>query len=222
MISVKEMVETYSILDFISVGILVTAVAMNTIKRLESCVRVYLINSLCLFLLVLFMAVKFNESHLYVAAFLTLFVKVFIIPYVLKKIIKDLKATHDVQPYLSNTLSLIITSILITTVYTSLSKGIFVSEATKNILWISVAVLLIGLFIMITRRKAIVQVLGLLFMENGLFLAGFSLTMGMPVLVELGILFDMLMGIIILLVFVVQIKRHFSSTDLDSLRSLKW
>ena len=73
---------------------------------------------------------------------------------------------------------------------------------------------------MITRRKAITQVLGLLFMENGLFLAGFSLTFGMPIIVELGILFDMLMGVIILGVFIVQIRRNFSSVDLDSLTTL--
>jgi hydrogenase-4 component E len=74
---------------------------------------------------------------------------------------------------------------------------------------------------MITGRKAITQVIGLLFMENGLFLAGFSLTFGMPVISELGILFDMLMGVIILGIFAVQIKRVFISSDLDKLTTLK-
>jgi hydrogenase-4 component E len=74
---------------------------------------------------------------------------------------------------------------------------------------------------MITGRKAITQVIGLLFMENGLFLAGFSLTFGMPVIIELGILFDMLMGVIILGIFAVQIKRVFISSDLDKLTTLK-
>lgn len=58
-------------------------------------------------------------------------------------------------------------------------------------------------------------------MENGLFLAGFSLTFGMPILIELGVLFDMLMGVIILGIFVVQIKRSFLSTDLDKLTTLR-
>jgi hydrogenase-4 component E len=74
---------------------------------------------------------------------------------------------------------------------------------------------------MITRRKAITQVIGLLFMENGLFLAGFSLTYGMPIIIELGVLFDMLMGVIILGIFAVQIKRTFASSNLDNLTILK-
>lgn len=211
-----------SFIDFLSVGILVTAVSMNTLRRLESCLKAYIFNSFCLFLLVIIMAFNVGEAHIFMAAFLTLIVKVIIIPFFLNRIIKEIKVTHDVEPYLSNTLSLVISGILVAIVYASFSKGVYVSDVSKNTLQVSLAVLFIGLFIMITRRKALVQVMGLLFMENGLFLAGFSLTMGMPILVELGILFDMLMGIIILLVFIVQIKRHFSSTDLDNLRKLKW
>ena len=86
-------------------------------------------------------------------------------------------------------------------VYTSLSEGIFVIGFSKNVLQISIAVILIGLFIMITRKKAITQVIGLLCMENGLFLAGFSLTFGMPIIIRVGVLFDMLMGVIILGIF---------------------
>jgi hydrogenase-4 component E len=58
-------------------------------------------------------------------------------------------------------------------------------------------------------------------MENGLFLAGFALAIGMPLIIELGVLFDMLMGVIILGIFVIQIKRSFASSDLDKLTILK-
>jgi hydrogenase-4 component E len=139
----------------------------------------------------------------------------------LRKIVRQMKVTHDVEPYISNTLSLTISGILVAVVYTSLSEGIFVTGFSRNVLQVSIAVLLIGLFIMITRRKAITQVIGLLFMENGLFLAGFSLTFGMPIIIELGILFDMLMGVIILGIFSIQIKRTFASADLDKLTILK-
>jgi hydrogenase-4 component E len=74
---------------------------------------------------------------------------------------------------------------------------------------------------MITRKKALIQVIGLLFMENGLFLAGFALTFGMPLIIELGVLFDMLMAIIILGLFIIQIKKSFASSDLDKLTILK-
>jgi len=216
----KNWIDLLYVIDFISVGILITAVSMNAARRLESCVRAYILNSWLLSILIFFVAVKTGNPHLYIAASLTLATKGILMPIFLSKIVRQMKATHFVETYLSNSLSLTISGILVVIVYTSLRGGILVTGFSVHILKISIAVILIGLFIMITRRKAITQVLGLLFMENGLFLAGFSLTFGMPIIVELGILFDMLMGVIILGVFIVQIRRNFSSVDLDSLTTL--
>lgn len=217
----KNWIDLLYVIDFISVGILLSAVILNTLKRLESCIKAYIFNSWLLSILVFFVAVKTGNLHLYIAAFLTLATKGILIPMFLSKIVRQMKVTRTVEPYLSNSLSLTISGILVTIVYTSLREGILVTGFSVHVLKISIAVALIGLFIMITRRKAITQVLGLLFMENGLFLAGFSLTFGMPIIIELGILFDMLMGVIILGVFIVQIRRNFSSVDLDSLTTLK-
>jgi len=217
----KNWIQVFSIIDYVSVGILLTAIAMNALKRFESCVRAYTLNSLLLSSLIAIVAFMVGETHLYIASVTTLVGKGIIIPRFLGKIVRQMKVTHDAEPYISNTLSLTISGILVAVVYTSLRQGIFVSGFSKNVLQISIAVILIGLFSMITGRKAITQVIGLLFMENGLFLAGFSLTFGMPVIIELGILFDMLMGVIILGIFVVQIKHLFISTNLDKLTTLK-
>ena len=217
----KGWIEAFSVMDFISVGILLTAVSMNALRRLESCLRAYTINSWLLSLLIAGVAVLVGESHLYIAAGVTLLGKGIVMPLFLRKIIRQMKVTHDVDPYISNALSLAISGALVAVVYASLKEGIFVTGFSRNALQIAIAVILIGLFIMITRRKAITQVIGLLFMENGLFLAGFSLTFGMPAIIELGVLFDMLMGVIILGIFAVQIKRAFASSDLDKLTVLK-
>ncbi|GAB4543542.1 MAG: hypothetical protein Fur0020_13040 [Thermodesulfovibrionia bacterium] len=217
----KNWIEAFSVIDFISVGILLTAVAMNGLKRLESCLKAYTLNSWLLSLLIAIVAFMLNETHLYIASLLTLAGKGILIPFFLRGIIRRMKVTHDVEPYISNSLSLAISGILVAVVYASLREGIFVTGFSRNVLQLSIAVILIGLFIMMTRRKAITQVMGLLFMENGLFLAGFSLTFGMPAIIELGVLFDMLMGVIILGIFAVQIKKTFASADLDKLTILK-
>jgi len=172
-------------------------------------------------MLIAAVAIVAEDNHLYLASLITLFSKGIVIPLFLKRIVRRMKVTHDVEPYISNTLSLTISGLLVGVVYVALKKGIFVAGFSSMALQISIAVMLIGLFIMITRRKAITQVLGLLFMENGLFLIGFSLTYGMPAIIELGVLFDMLMGVIILGIFTIQIKRAFASTDLDKLSILK-
>ncbi|MFQ5688080.1 MAG: hypothetical protein ACE5GV_15640, partial [Candidatus Scalindua sp.] len=206
--------------DFISIGILLTAVVLNAVERLESCVKAYSLNSWLLTLLILVPAVKTGNTHLYIAASFTLATKGIIIPLFLNKIVRQQKIIHVVEPYISNSLSLALSGILITIVYASLSKGISVEGFSNHVFKVSIAVILIGLLIMITRRKAITMVVGLLFMENGLFLAGFSFTSGMPVIIELGIMFDMLMCVIILGVFVVQIRHKFYSVDLDKLTTI--
>ncbi len=217
----KNWIQVFSVIDFISVGILLTAIAMNAFRRLESYLRAYILNSWLLSLLIAIVAFMVGETHLYIASVTTLVSKGIIIPMLLKKIVREMDITYDDEPYISNTLSLAIAGILVAVVYTSLSQGIFVIGFSKNVLQISIAVILIGLLIMITRKKAITQVIGLLCMENGLFLAGFSLTFGMPIIIELGVLFDMLMGVIILGIFSIQIKRVFASADLDKLTILK-
>jgi hydrogenase-4 component E len=166
-------------------------------------------------------AVYLNIPHLYVAALVTIGGKCLVIPYLIKKVVRQLKVTHDVEPYVSTPLSLIISFVIVVIVYSFISEGVFVAGVARNILKVSISIILISLFIMITRKKAITQVLGLLFMENGLFLAGFALTYGMPTVIELGVLFDLLMGVIILGLFLTQIKKAFVSVDLDKLTTLK-
>jgi hydrogenase-4 component E len=217
----KNWIQAFSVIDFISVGILVTAVSINTFKRIEPCVKAYTLNSWFLSLLTAVAAFMTGEVHLYAASAITFLSMGILIPMFLRRIVRRIKATHDVEPYISNALSLTISGILVVVVYAALKEGIFVTGLSKHVLQISIAVILIGLFIMITRKKAIIQVIGLLFMENGLFLSGFALTFGMPLIIELGVLFDMLMGVIILGIFVIQIRKAFASSDLDKLTTLK-
>jgi hydrogenase-4 component E len=90
-----------------------------------------------------------------------------------------------------------------------------------KVLPVSISIMLIGLFIMTSRRKAITQIIGLLTMENGVFLSGLSITSGMPMIVELGIFFDILVAALILGVFVFRINRTFETIDIDTLRRLR-
>lgn len=211
----------YSAIDYLSVGILLTAIAINALRRLESCIRAYTLNSWLLSVLIGVIGLIEGAPHLYFASSLTFLSKGIVIPLLLRNMLKKMRVTHEVEPYIGNWLSLAISGILVVIVYTSLREGVLVTGSSKNVFQISIAVIFIGLFIMITRKKAITQVIGLLFMENGLFLAGFSFTFGMPIIIELGVLFDLLMGIIILGVFAVQIRKLFSSADLDRLTILK-
>jgi len=219
----EDWIDLLYIMDFAAIGILLTAISINALGRIESWITAYMFNSWLLAILIFFVAVKNPEHHLYLASTLTFASKGVLLPFFLKSIVRQMKGTHTIETYLSNSISLIISGIIIAIVYASLGKGIFVTGFSSFVLKISVAVILIGLFIMITRKSAITQIIGLLFMENGVFLAGFSLTFGMPTIVELGVVFDLLMIVIIMGVFMIQIKQKFSSgaADIDQLTNLK-
>ena len=95
------------------------------------------------------------------------------------------------------------------------------NTVTRSTLGIALASVMLSFLMMITRRKAIPQVIGFLSMENGLFFAATSATYGMPMVVELGIALDVLVGMLILGVFFFQIREQFDSLDLKHLEKLK-
>ena len=95
------------------------------------------------------------------------------------------------------------------------------SLAVFRVLPVSIAVMMIGLFIMIARKQAVSQIVGLLTMENGVFLSGLSITYGMPLIVEIGIFFDIFVAVLILGVFVFRINQTFDTISIDTIRSSK-
>jgi hydrogenase-4 component E len=86
---------------------------------------------------------------------------------------------------------------------------------------VSVAATLLGLFIMVIRRAVLMQVVGLVLVENAIFLAAVSLTYGMPLVVEIGVLLDVMVGVALLGIFVGRIEESFESADSARLSSLK-
>ena len=90
-----------------------------------------------------------------------------------------------------------------------------------NGIGIAIAVVLLSVLTMITRRKAMSQVVGFLSMENGLFFGAMSATYGMPMIIELGVALDVLVAMLVLGVFFFQIREQFDSLDLHHLESLK-
>jgi hydrogenase-4 component E len=95
------------------------------------------------------------------------------------------------------------------------------STIARGTLGIALAVVMLSFLMMITRRKALPQVIGFLSMENGLFFAATSATYGMPMVVELGIALDVLVGTFIFGIFFFQIRETFDSLDIRNLEKLK-
>jgi hydrogenase-4 component E len=95
------------------------------------------------------------------------------------------------------------------------------ATSTRGAIGIAVSVILLAFLMMITRRKAMSQVVGFLSLENGLFFGAMSATYGMPMVVELGVALDVLVAMLVLGVFFFQIREQFDSLDLHNLESLR-
>jgi hydrogenase-4 component E len=159
----------------------------------------------------------FNRApHLYVAAVLTLALKVVVLPLWLERLVVKIGIKKEIEPLINVPASLLISGGL-----TLLGYVIAESFAGHSTLAVAIALFLIGFFMMLNRRKALTQVLALLGLENGLFLAAISLTYGMPLVVEIGIFFDVLVAVMLLGILVYRIGETFESMDVSKLRRLR-
>jgi hydrogenase-4 component E len=163
-----------------------------------------------------------DSPQIYIVALLTIAVKVIAIPRILVYVMDRINVSREVELLVNTPASLLVAGGLAMLAYfitePIISHG---SLITRNCLAISIAVALIGFFIMISRRKAISQIMGLMVIENGLFLAAISTTYGMPLIVEIGVFFDILVGVLIMGVFAFQINRTFETIDTGILRRLR-
>jgi hydrogenase-4 component E len=213
------------IIDLLAAAILVTTFLIVSSRSLSFYVRLFSLQSFMLGGVALLVVVGYGETHILISAILTLLVKAVGIPIVLNRLINRIKVPKEVDFSVNTTISLLICGFLVI-LSNSVAEPILSSHHASSamvtkVLPVSISIMLIGLFIMTSRKKAITQIIGLLTMENGVFLSGLSITSGMPMIVELGIFFDILVAALILGVFVFRINRTFETIDIDTLRRLR-
>ena len=149
-------------------------------------------------------------------------VKGFIIPLLLSRAISRLTLTRDVQPFLGYLPTLVFGAICTALSFAFVGKlPLTPQHQGLMIVPAAIATLLTGLIVLTTRRKAITQVIGYLVMENGIFIFGQLLTTAMPLMVEAGVLLDLLVGIFIMGIIIGHIRTEFSSTDTTRLTTLR-
>jgi hydrogenase-4 component E len=156
----------------------------------------------------------------------TLLFKAILLPVILRRLVMRIGIRQEIEPFVNVPVSVIVSGLLTLLAYV-VAEPLQSRPATaaaglgRNTLPVAIALFLIGFFMMINRRKALTQVLALLSLENGLFLAAISLTYGMPMIVELGIFFDVLVAVMILAILVFRIRETFDSMDVSRLSRLR-
>jgi hydrogenase-4 component E len=210
------------ILNLLAALFLLLAFAMLSQRRVVGLVDLLALQGALLCAATVLLAWRTGETHLFVSALLTLALKVAFLPWLLHRLIRRLGVYWDSET-LINIPSTMLLGLLIVIFSFGLAQPIvaLASTATRSGIGIAVAVVLLSFLTMITRRKAMSQVIGFLSMENGLFFGAMSATYGMPMIVELGVALDVLVAMLVLGVFFFQIREQFDSLDLHHLESLR-
>jgi hydrogenase-4 component E len=163
-----------------------------------------------------------GQSHLYLSALLTFALKAALIPWMLHRLAVRLAIHHEIETIRYPSLVLLAAAALVVvSYYVSIPIVERSTLATRNTIAISQAVVLLGMLLMIVRRKAIAQVVGFMSIENGLFFAALAATYGMPMVVELGVAFDVLVAAVLFGVFFFQMRESIDSLDVDRLNRLR-
>lgn len=210
------------LVNFLAAILLLLSFAMLSQRRILSLTHLYTLQGVALVSANLILGFVTADTHLYVSAALTLLLKVGLIPWILHRLVQRLNVKADIEPLLNIPTTLVAGIALVIVAFNVAAPISRLAEsAARGTLGIALACVLLSFMMMITRAKAIPQVIGFLSMENGLFFAAAAATNGMPMIVELGIGLDVLVGILILGVFMFQIREQFDSLDIHHLEKLK-
>lgn len=202
--------------------LLLVSFAMLSQRRVLSLINLFALQGLMLTVSTVIVAYSSHQHHLYYSAALTLVLKVIILPWILHRLIRKLNVKWDIETLFNIPTTMLVGIALVVFAFNLAAPiSLMAGTITKSSLGIAMASVLLSFLMMITRSKAVPQVIGFLAMENGLFFAATSATYGMPMVVELGIALDVLVGMFILGIFFFQIRETFDSLDLKHMEKLK-
>lgn len=210
------------LINLMAALLLLIAFAMLAQRRILSLIYLFAWQGAVLAANSVIVAYSTGQPHLYYSALLTLVLKVIVMPLILHRLIIRLNIKWDVETLINiPTTMLVGIALVVISFNVALPITQLAGTITRGTLGIAVAIVMLSFLMMITRRKAVPQVIGFLAMENGLFFAATSTTYGMPMVVELGIALDVLVGMLILGIFFFQVREAFDSLDLKHMEKLK-
>lgn len=210
------------IFDVCAAAVVVLGVGLAATRSIGRSIWLVAIQSALVGVAALGVGLATGAGHLLTGGLLAIAVKGFVVPLVLGSILRRSAVRHERHPFLGPRASLV-AAVAIVFVATAAADGASpgASVAASRGLPAAMAEVLTGLLIVMTRRKALSLVVGLLVFENGIALTAFSLTYGMPLVVELGVLFDLLIAVVVAWVYARRMLDVFGSTSTDRLRSLR-
>ena len=211
--------------DFLLLVVATLSLSIVATSRLTSCVRASALQGLALSLLPLALWGRALDRHMVPVAVMSLgalAVKAVVIPLLLSRAIREANVRREAEPFISLHVSLVIAAALVGFSFWLGTVLVLPRPApTPLLVPMAFATLLVGFLVLVSRRKAVTQVVGYLMLENGIFIFGQTLVEQVPFAVELGILLDVLVGVFVMGIAINHISREFEHIDTELLSSLK-
>lgn len=207
-------------MEWLLTGIILTTFFILGASRLTSCIRAAALQGMLLSLLPALIRGSWTDIHglgLFAGVFL---IKGILIPFMLFRSIREAAIRRETEPTVSRHLSLLAGGIVVVFAF-SLAFAGPVNFSVPLIVPTALTMVLLGFLLLVTRTKAVTQVIGFLVLENGVFLFGMTLVTEFPVTVEMGVLLDLLVGVFIMGIMIYDINRTFDHIDTKLLASLK-
>jgi hydrogenase-4 component E len=201
--------------------LLMTVLLMGAAKRISTCIALFAAQCAVIAAQILAIAWVQRSFEPLGIAFLVISVKVVAIPYSLLWIVREIKTVREVKSSTTAAQSVFIAAGLILLAFFAVQPYARTLRVDESMLAAAISLVLSGAFLMVSRKKALMQIVGLLVLENGIFLAALITTFGMPLIIEIGISFDLLMGVLLMGVFVFCIRDTFDHLDVSKLRRLR-
>jgi len=200
---------------------LFTSFIMLAQARMMPLIYTFAWQGLLLAVVTILVAIVSKHPHLYVSAALTIALKVVVIPWLLYRLSVRLDMQYDAEAITHPTLLLLSGVALVIFSYYVAQSIIHLSGlATRNTIAVSIAIELLGMLLMCARKSAVAQVIGFMAMESGIFFAAVVATYGMPLIVELGVAFDVLVAAILFGVFFFHLRDSFGSLNVGEFNRL--
>ena len=211
-----------TILDLLASLLLLTALLSVLVRRIDYAIVLLAAQGVLLASAAGVVALTSGEVHAYIATVATLAVKGIGIPWLLFYALRNVRLKREVAIMVPPRLALPIAAALVLVAYDVTGRlGPLDEYSTHNVMPAAVAMLLVGLFTMLVRKKAISQVISLISMENGVYLAAVVAIRGLPLTVELGIALDLLMAVVVMGMVIREISRTFETINTDRLAQLR-
>jgi hydrogenase-4 component E len=209
-------------LDMALILVVLLGLFMTGSNRLGAIIQIFALQSVILGIVPFLMYFQKVEVHIIVVALGAIALKGLLMPYLLFWAIRHVSIRREVSPLIGFGTTLFLSGLLIAGSFILSSRLVFPGPAISGlIIPASFSTIMMGFLLLISRVKAITQVVGYLVMENGIFLFALLLLEKTPLLVEMGILLDIFVGTLIMSIVVNHISDHFEHTDTSHLIVLR-